>query len=47
MIRQQILNSPPHVCAAILTHYHKEAVSNIIQSTSSLIKAPAVMIEYD
>ena len=39
---------PPYgICGSLTAHYHKEGVSNFMQGTKSLIKAVAILIEYD
>ena len=47
MINSIPINCPKRVRAAITSHYHKEGENNIISCTTSLIKAPAILIEYD
>ena len=47
MINNIPLNFPNRVCSAIISHYHKEGGGNIISGTTSIVKAPAILIEYE
>ena len=49
MINRRPLNIPPPttVCPTITAHYHKEGWQNVLQGTTSLVKAPAILIEYE
>ena len=49
MINHRPLNLPPPdtVCATITAHYRKEGWQNVLQGTTSLVKAPAILVEYE
>lgn len=41
------INCPPQISATITAHYRKEGFGNILHGTSSMIKAPAILVEYE
>lgn len=51
MINRRPLNIPPSkkntVCTTITAHYRKDGWQNVLQGTTSLVKAPAILVKYE